>query len=668
MSANTWMRRAKANKFGIFFMFMLVLILSIPAKIVEAQATKPEIPRPQFIEPFPLSRDTTFFGETTTIGSPLASSITTRVLDAGDSLIHGLIFYDNYLWASTRTIPGRILKINPTTLAVESRIILLTGLDYAEDIKAGNGFIWSITSTDPAYLIRVNPATMTYTSTALSTGGSNYLAFGESLDYSFGKLWAGGYNKLAEIDITTTPPTFVLHDYSALVQSDFLLGTSLSNDSNYLWAVFGQRTFAPPYIAGSTILRINPSNPGSGYISENLTTTFPDDMFNSGGYLFTSSEETGVPSYVYRFPVSISPYNNSLASSTSISYGTFFDLSSPQVFWGSFTGSPGVIKKFTPSLIELWTFQLPTNFDDPSEIVFDAVGNMYVSTFQDPSGMVKFTPPDAVTITASKSGNNMVIGWLHADIYVDHYEVWRSSNPYFTPGEVGSVKLADVIPSAGTGTYTDIGAIGDVNNNYYYVVKAVNSFGLVSPVSNRVGEYDYQLFTLTSLNKNDIALALDIPGVTDAVSLASYFGNFVRRVARYKPDTQSFQTYIVGLPATNFPITTGEFAYLYTDNTAPSVVTLVGRVPVQGSITFQLFSGNPAKKNFISLPLELNNLTTASQVALDIGSGVSRIFRWRGSTQSTQTYIPGLPATDFPIVIGEPFGLQLLPGAPSTWP
>ena len=39
--------------------------------------------------------------------------IKTKILEQGDNRIHGFTYYDGYLWASTRTSPCRILKIDP---------------------------------------------------------------------------------------------------------------------------------------------------------------------------------------------------------------------------------------------------------------------------------------------------------------------------------------------------------------------------------------------------------------------------------------------------------------------------------------------------------------------------------------------------------------------------
>jgi hypothetical protein len=153
--------------------------------------------------------------------------------------------------------------------------------------------------------------------------------------------------------------------------------------------------------------------------------------------------------------------------------------------------------------------------------------------------------------------------------------------------------------------------------------------------------------------------------------MASYAGNYVKRVLRYNAGTQLFQMYDVGDLDTNFPLLVGDFVFLLVDNTVPDpkVLSLVGNVPAEKSVVFKsLASGTPAKYNFVSLPLDREDLTTASAVAADIGSGVVRVLRFNAPVQLFQMYDVGDPDTDFPLTIGEPFVLLLTTGAPSQWP
>jgi len=129
-----------------------------------------------------------------------SSAIKTRVMESGDNLIHGFIHYNGYLWASTRTNPARILKIDPDTLDYQ-RIVLSSGLNNGEGILAAEGYIWIILWTQPAKIIRVDPETLQW-QVAITFGTSEF-SYGSSLEYAFGYLWAGAWDRaLAKIDLS----------------------------------------------------------------------------------------------------------------------------------------------------------------------------------------------------------------------------------------------------------------------------------------------------------------------------------------------------------------------------------------------------------------------------------------------------------------------------------
>ncbi len=104
------------------------------------------------------------------------------------------------------------------------------------------------------------------------------------------------------------------------------------------------------------------------------------------------------------------------------------------------------------------------------------------------------TPVAVADLAAGRSGTDVMLTWSHTDVVVDHYEVWRSMDPYFMPGDAGSEKRQTILPPAlGTGANTtDIGALGQVGVNYFYRVEAVNATG-ESAVSNRVGAFNFML-------------------------------------------------------------------------------------------------------------------------------------------------------------------------------
>ena len=102
----------------------------------------------------------------------------------------------------------------------------------------------------------------------------------------------------------------------------------------------------------------------------------------------------------------------------------------------------------------------------------------------------------AVTdLRASKSGVNVALTWSDTGGGVDHYEVWRSSAPYFAPIPAeGSLIAPNVLHVGDPISFTDeTSHLGNPDINDYYVVLAVSASGQKSLVSNRVGVFDFRL-------------------------------------------------------------------------------------------------------------------------------------------------------------------------------
>lgn len=285
------------------------------------------------------------------------------------------------------------------------------------------------------------------------------------------------------------------------------------------------------------------------------------------------------------------------------------------------------------------------------------------------------TPPRAVAdLSVSKSGSDVVLDWsaVTQDIRGEAitgvtYHIYRAANdPYFTPGAV------PYDTTDGT-SYTDSGAVGDPNTNYYYVV-TVGATGGESALSERVGEFDLALVPgedSSDYKYNLVALSLEVAGVTDADSLASYVGG-VYMVIRYDATTQGTTYWLPDYSSgTNFPIEVGQPYFLYLGNTAPTVATLVGNVPSRRSIAFSLVPGSGAsdyKYNDISIPFDRSDLTDADQLADDIG-GVYMVIRYDAQTQGITYWLPDYGAgTNFPVYVGYPYLVYLKDTAPSNWP
>ncbi|MBW6474857.1 MAG: C39 family peptidase, partial [Anaerolineaceae bacterium] len=305
-----------------------------------------------------------------------------KILGTGDNLIHGFIYDNGYLWASTRTSPARIFKINPVSLDFE-RIILTSGLNKGEDIISAGGYIWVILYTNPAKLVKINPNTMTW-EVAISFQ-SNEISYGGSLEYAFGSLWVGGLDrKIARVNIENL--NYQIFHYPEIFSSTQF--HALTSGGGFLWT-------SAPQSSRSAIVKINPNNP-SDYSFVVVNNLLPDDMAYVNNHLYIADETS--PSYLYKFANDLS-YTKELASNTS-SYGVFINHNNPNYVYSAHIGSPGFVKMFDLNLNLIHTFFLPSGFNDANEIAFDSSGFIYVTAWQSPAKIVKFSTALTGSITS----------------------------------------------------------------------------------------------------------------------------------------------------------------------------------------------------------------------------------------------------------------------------
>ncbi len=84
------------------------------------------------------------------------------------------------------------------------------------------------------------------------------------------------------------------------------------------------------------------------------------------------------------------------------------------------------------------------------------------------------------------NSNDVKLDWVHRYEY-SSYEIWRSADPYFLPGDSGSTRIANNVqpPAVGDGaSYTDAGAVVD-GVSYYYRVRGINGSTTSNPSNER---------------------------------------------------------------------------------------------------------------------------------------------------------------------------------------
>ncbi len=100
--------------------------------------------------------------------------------------------------------------------------------------------------------------------------------------------------------------------------------------------------------------------------------------------------------------------------------------------------------------------------------------------------------PTDVTETVSANQAHLTLAWTHLAAN-DRYEVWRSDNPYFAPGDPGSVKVQDVSLSGSAAlSFTATDVVGDPSAGYY-LVRGANSCGATAAPAARSGEISFEL-------------------------------------------------------------------------------------------------------------------------------------------------------------------------------
>ena len=166
---------------------------------------------------------------------------------------------------------------------------------------------------------------------------------------------------------------------------------------------------------------------------------------------------------------------------------------------------------------------------------------------------------------------------------------------------------------------------------------------------------------------NLIALPLDSSDSFNytASGLMGYV-NGATAVMKWDAANQHYVAYTGG-PG-DFALEVGGAYFLLLDSTADNVLSFVGDVPAEGSVSFSLVKetgSSGCKYNLISIPLDQDGISTASDLMSEIG-GVDSVSKWDATNQHYVAYTGG--PGDFAVSIGYPYLICLNNSAPSNWP
>ncbi len=259
--------------------------------------------------------------------------------------------------------------------------------------------------------------------------------------------------------------------------------------------------------------------------------------------------------------------------------------------------------------------------------------------------------------------NNLLLSWTPVS-GADGYHVYRDTLACFTADKTGggnriAAGVADADPGTDGVQWIDMDPVtGDSKINYFYAVTAVRA-GIESEISNCVGEFDFKLSTTDKSDFNEIALPLDMPGITTAEELMTAVPG-CNSVARWNAVLQGYEQYIPGLEFTNFLVQYGHSYYV--NITVDGLFTMTGN-PV--STTYQLVTTDKTSFNDIMLPLDKTVLTRASELKDDI-LPCDNVAYWSAEYQNYVQYAPQLPVSDFAVRAGYPYYVSVTDSV--LWP
>jgi hypothetical protein len=328
------------------------------------------------------------------------------------------------------------------------------------------------------------------------------------------------------------------------------------------------------------------------------------------------------------------------------------------------SGATSATPTFTPVALDTYRFEL-TVFDGIDYSLPDTVSILVVNG----------APPQAVTnFTIQRVSDELHFTWspVTLDITglpttIDRYVVYRGTSAYFTPSVINEIGTT----TAATTTFTDnnIGGanvVGDTLIQYFYVLQAVDAWENVSALSNRVGEYDYQILVTPTTDYNLVAVPFTGTGITTADQLISAIGTgTVLTVNRYVASSQSFQSRFAAGFGTNFAVVPGG---IYQVNAAaPTIFTVVGNVPAPGSVSYPVITTATTDYNFLMVPFDREADFTVAQNVIDNIPGVlNTLNNFVAVSQSYQSRFAAGFGVNFTVRAGKPY--QANAAAAGTFP
>ncbi len=262
------------------------------------------------------------------------------------------------------------------------------------------------------------------------------------------------------------------------------------------------------------------------------------------------------------------------------------------------------------------------------------------------------TAPVAPQVAIAANGTDVHLTWNSAPSNLS-FEIHRHSTPFFSPS--ATTFLATL--SSSSTTFTDVGILGNVNLQHYYIVRAVGDTEQLAD-SIPVGAIDYAI-NAGGNQYSFIGLPFEMADITNAATLATHIGN-VQALLKWNAATQTFRFFVPPTSGDNFPVQAGDAIFLQVSSGGPTFTTIAG------TVTTSQIQLTPGAFNFLTVPPQKSALTNATETALDIG-GVTALLSWNSSTQLFRFFAPPNSGDRFSVSVGTPLVINLGSGGPLQW-
>jgi hypothetical protein len=158
-----------------------------------------------------------------------------------------------------------------------------------------------------------------------------------------------------------------------------------------------------------------------------------------------------------------------------------------------------------------------------------------------------------------------------------------------------------------------------------------------SSISNRVGEYDYQIYTTSTTDFSFIMMPFANTGINTASDLIQSIGIAnINTVNRFIAASQSYEARFAAGFGPNFAVVPGG---IYQVNAkTPTIWTVAGRVPDSGTISYPIVLTSTTDFSFIGIPFERElDYAVAQDVINSIPGVLNTLNRFIPTSQSYES-------------------------------